>query len=163
MAGEHIVSRRTKTSCFCQSTPLYIHGLWGQGSCVLPVAVCCSVMQCFAVCEIISSIDAFVHAWTLRARFVCVTWCSVLQRVAACCSVLQCVSYFRLLPPSTYIDWKVCVCCLLQCVALCCSVLQRVAACCSMWVFFVNHHRCTYTDTFVHTWTLRERFVCVAC
>jgi len=41
------------------------------------VAVCCSVLQCFAVC---------------CSVLQCVTvYCSVLQCVAVCCSVLQCV------------------------------------------------------------------------
>ena len=72
-------------------------------------AVCCRVLQCFAVC--------------------CSVW-SVLQCVAVCCSVLQCVLQCALKCVA------VCCCvlkcalqCVSQCVAVCCSVLQCVAVC----------------------------------
>jgi len=64
--------------------------------------VCCSVLQCVAVC--------CRFATLMSHRFA--TLISLLQCVAVCCSVLQCVA----------------VCCsALQCVAVCCSVLQCVA------------------------------------
>ena len=66
---------------------------------ILHVAVCCSVLQCVAVCcrTIALPFEIFI---------------SHVQRVAVCCSVLQ----------------RVAVCCsALQCVAVCCRVLQSVA------------------------------------
>jgi len=73
------------------------------------VAVCCSVLQCVALCHIVCcSVLQSPHACTLALSVP-----GVLQCVAVCCSVLHC---------------------LLQCVALsiavCCSVLQRVVVCC---------------------------------
>ena len=44
------------------------------------VAVCCSVLQCVAICLQVIEIGASTHG------YVC-----VLQCVAVCCSVLQCV------------------------------------------------------------------------
>jgi len=67
-------------------------------------AVCCSVLQCVAVC--------------------CSTCKNVplhqMQCVAVCCSVLQCLA----VPAITCHSIK---CSVLQCVAVCCSVLQCVA------------------------------------
>jgi len=71
------------------------------------VAVCCSVLQCVAVC---SESHASQEQVISKCNSVC---CSVLQYVAVCCSVLQCVA----------------VCCsALQCVASCCSVLSSANA-----------------------------------
>ena len=78
------------------------------GMCV----VCCSVLQCVAVCCSYLTIKAevshafgFCHGYVLQCVAVC---CSVLQCVVACCSVLQ----------------RVAVCCnVLQCVVACCNVL----------------------------------------
>jgi len=65
------------------------------------VAVCCSVLQGVAVCDV-SAARECVRA----ARETC-TSCNVSE----CCSVMQCVA----------------LCCtVLQCVAVCCSVLQCV-------------------------------------
>jgi len=56
--------------------------LWPMLQCV---AVCCSVLQCVAVClHLRDDIDTQVVAIQLL-------W-PVLQRVAVCCSVLQCVA-----------------------------------------------------------------------
>jgi len=69
--------------------------------------VCCSVLQCVAVCCSVSS----------RFR------CSALQCVAVCCPRCGCLTsnYFQ-------VNECVAVCCsVLQCVAVCCSVLQCVA------------------------------------
>jgi len=80
-------------------------------------AVCCSVLQCVAVC------------------------CSVSQ--SACCSVLQCVAVTTRTNHNTADSqqWRAAVCCsmlqlaccsVLPCVAVCCSVLPCVAVCCSV-------------------------------
>jgi len=63
--------------------------------------VCCSVLQCAAVCY------------------------SVLQGVAVCCSVLQCVAVCY-----SALQGVAGCCSELQCVAVCYSVLQGVAGCC---------------------------------
>jgi len=68
--------------------------------------VCCSVLQCVAVCCSVCSV--------LQCVAVC---CSVLQCAAVCCSVLQCVAVY---------------CSVLQCVAMCCSMLQCGAARCNV-------------------------------
>jgi len=74
------------------------------------VCLCCSVLQCEAVC-----------------------FCSVVRCVAMCCSVLECVE--RYVP--VYGLSKVCGC-VLECVAVCCSGLECVAVCCSvMWCVVV--------------------------
>jgi len=89
--------------------------------CVLHcVAVCSSMVQCFAVCCRALFVDSKYSISCNSAPSkqlsvgICVAgcWacCSVLQRVAACCSVSS----------------------VLQRVAACCSVLQRVAARCSV-------------------------------
>jgi len=71
-------------------------------------AVWCSVLQCVAVCNVVS--DPEVHHVRGSATF-----CST--HVLRYTYVLQCVA----------------VCgCVLQCVAVCCSVLQCVAVCCSV-------------------------------
>jgi len=69
-------------------------------------SVCCSVLQCVAVCCSVKANYSFLHAYVI----------SVLQCVAVCCSVLQCEGRLFFLT---------CVC--HQCVAVCCSVLQCVA------------------------------------
>ena len=90
--------------------------------CVI-VAVCCSVLQCVAVCcsscascTPASPPSDLVHYLCNSCSVLqCVAvWCSVLQCVAVRCSALQCVAVH---------------CSVLQCVAVCCSVLQCVAVC----------------------------------
>jgi len=82
-------------------------------------AVCCSVLQCVAVCcsnfvwvriHTCILMDAFLHVkGDHPIRYFCEVCCSVLQRIAVYYSVLQCVA----------------VCCsVLQCVAVCYSLLQ---------------------------------------
>jgi len=51
------------------------------------VAACCSVMQCFAVCEAVC--DAVCEAVCCNELQCVAVCCSVLQCVAVCCSVLQ--------------------------------------------------------------------------
>jgi len=61
--------------------------------------VCCSVLQCAAVC---CSFAVLLHRrWHMSLQLADLVYCGVLQCVAVCCSVLQCV-------------------------AVCCSVLQCV-------------------------------------
>ena len=72
------------------------------------VAVCCSVLQCVAVC-----CSAFPFTATTNVSPVSVR-CSVLKRVAACCSVLQWALF--------HIRYQ-------RVFRMCCSMLQRVAAC----------------------------------
>jgi len=79
------------------------------------VAVCCSVVQCGAVCCGVCSV--------LQCGAV---WCSVLQYVAVCPSKIWLVRAEILMCGD--------LCCVLQCVAVCCSVLQCVAVCCSVSV-----------------------------
>jgi len=75
------------------------HGIWC-------VAVCCSVLQCVAVCWWMSQPSWMSHV--TRCVAVCCVWYS--RCVAVGCSVIQCVA----------------VCCsVLQCVAVCCSVLMN--------------------------------------
>jgi len=82
----------------------------------LRVAVCCSVLQCVAVC-----CSAFM--FTPQGPFV---GSKEGLRVAVCCSVLQCVAVHSrsLLGVPSWVIKRGCV---LQCVAVCCSVLQCVA------------------------------------
>ena len=69
--------------------------------------MCCSVLQCVAVC-CCHILDQGVE-YMADLKQIC---CSVLQCVAVCCSVMQCVA----------------VCCsVLQCAAVCCSVLQSIS------------------------------------
>jgi len=99
----------------------------------LECGVCCSVLQCVAVC----------CRWELRSIAV---WC-VLQCFAVCCSVLQCVAVCCRWELGSFAVWCVLQCvavrCSLElrrmsrwghlrlaCVAACFSVLQRVVACC---------------------------------
>jgi len=105
------------------------------------VAVCCSVLERVADCQIISFQSAM---WTPMQRlnsFMCVAvcvavcWsmcCSVLQRVAACCSVLESVAIFQMITfpsamwtPMHRLDTFMCVaiyCSVVQCGAVRCSV-----------------------------------------
>jgi len=95
--------------------------------------VCCSVLQCVAVCCIVwlgSSRSLYV-----RSRIECDAVCfSVLQCVAVCCIVLLGSSR------SLYVRSRiVAVCCsVLQCVAVCCGVLQCVAVYFSVLHSFVG-------------------------
>jgi len=70
--------------------------------------VCCSVVQCVAVCCSSGGVTRRVELTR--------GCCSVLQWAAVCCSVLQCVA----------------CCSVLQCIAVYCSALQCVAVCCSV-------------------------------
>ena len=76
--------------------------------------MCCSVLQCAAVDDIVRS--RLVHQSA-----------GVLQCVAVCCSVLQCLQCV-----AVCYGVSLCVavrCSVLLCVAVCCSVLQFEVAC----------------------------------
>jgi len=76
------------------------------------VEVCCSVLQCAAMCW-----EQFPNPYAYRLR---ASSSEEAKNVAVCCSVLQCAT--------VCCSKNVAVCCsVLQCVAVCCSVLQCVA------------------------------------
>ena len=66
--------------------------------CAACVAVCCSVLQCVAVCCSVLLMDVFVRSCKSLAEEEeaipsgVAALCSVLQRCAVCCSVVQCVA-----------------------------------------------------------------------
>jgi len=85
------------------------------------VAVCCSVLQqCVAVCCIADVSRQFQHfaLYTVCCSVGCSAVCYSVLQCGLQCSVLQCVSWAR----------RECG----QCVADCCRLLQIVAVCCSM-------------------------------
>jgi len=122
--------------------------------------VCCSVLQCVAVCcsvplsvsfcivfhatkdahhtlsfcsVFLGLLSVFLHVLRVCVLQCVAVCCSVLQCVAACCSVLQCVAVrCSLFLGLLSVFLQVLRVCVLQCVAMCCSVLQCVAACCSV-------------------------------
>jgi len=109
-----------KSSCFSDKTV---------------VQLCCSVLQCFALCYcVVVCCSEEAPSSVIKLLSSCgAVWCNVLQCVVVFCSVVQCVA-------------SVLVCCsVLQCVAVCCgkgapssmthccpAVLQYVAVCCSV-------------------------------
>ena len=91
------------------------------------IAVCCSVLQWFAVsCSVcqgtVKGAGSGLIVWqTIRHT---ATYCCTLQPLPVGCSVAQCAA----------------VCCsVLQCAAVCCSVLQCAAVCCSALLCDCNH------------------------
>ena len=89
--------------------------------------MCCSVLQCVAVCYMCIAIapGAFGHVSLCRSVLQgIVVCCSVLQCVTACCSVLQrvavCEEGVAVVPGAAAHVY---------CVAVCCSVWQNVAVC----------------------------------
>jgi len=96
-------------------------------------AVCCSVLQCVAVCWERAGVPRFSG--------------NVMQCSAVFCSVLQFVGKGQGCPDFQAMLQCVAVCCsVLHCIAVCCSVLENgvgaqilrrrqynVAACCSVW------------------------------
>jgi len=78
-------------------------GFLGVSVSLIHRAVCCSVLQCVAVCcsvlqmccSVLQSV-ALIHRALLHVCYAVVqcvaACCSVLQRVAACCSMLQFVT-----------------------------------------------------------------------
>jgi len=109
------------------------------------VAVCCSVLQCVAVCCSVCSVMRCVAVCcsALQCVAVCAVCCSVLQNVAECCRVLQSVAVCCSVlqqgnhthPRLILSRMRAAVCCSVwQCVAVCCvlHMLQCVAVCCSV-------------------------------
>jgi len=110
--------------------------------------VCCSVLQCVAVC------CSMFQGGNAVEEFVAV-YCSVLQCVAVYGSVSQCVAV-----------WKCSrgVCCsVLQCVAVCCSVLQCVAVCCSELPCKNAVKECTRLLHYINTPQVYENLVEFLC
>jgi len=103
------------------------------------VAVCCSVLQCFAVrCSVLHCIKWCRRALWLTDSYTSVlqdaVCCSVLQCVAVCCSVLQCVAVYCIAlnwcrRALWLTDKRPSGCCVLQCVAVRCSSLPCVGLC----------------------------------
>ena len=109
------------------------------------VEVCCSALQCVAVCGSESifrrvylhvNLSVSMHvSYTCALMYVAVC-CSALQCVAVRCSVLQCVAVCRSALHCVAVRCNVSQCVTvcrsaLQCVAVRCSVSQCVAVCCS--------------------------------
>ena len=104
--------------------------------------VCCSVLQCVAVCCSVYSITCESSCMASRHEYIpamqyAAVCCSVLQCVAVCCSVLQCIfHHLRILlycfETRVHIGelFENHALVVLQCVAVCCSVLQRDEVCC---------------------------------
>jgi len=93
--------------------------------------VCCSVLQCVAVCNlIISSRLGSVVAFILSRC------CSVLQYIALCvlqcCAVCSAVRHLIAFFFDSRVGGGLHFVTILQCVAVCCNVLQCVAVCCSV-------------------------------
>ena len=117
------------------------------------VTVCCSVLQCVALCYcvvVIGGCPKYGLSPVCYSVLQCVAVCycvaviggcskcglshSVLQRVTLCCSALLCCSYWRLslMRSMTCLLHRVAPCCtVLHRVAPCCTVLHRVAPCCT--------------------------------
>jgi len=124
--------------------------------------VCCSVLQCAAVCcRVLQRVQNYWRSSRhvsdvvndILSSITCVC-CSVLQCAAVFCSVLQCVAACSEVLAQSLQRAQNCwrssrhasavvndilssityVCCsVLQCAAVCCSVLQCVAGCCSVF------------------------------
>jgi len=120
------------------------------------VAVCCSVLQCVAVHEVMQHrhhnaycIECHTH-WT----HIC---CSVLQCVVVCCSVLQCVAVRHIV---------------LQCAAVCCSTVLKVTRveityvavchiCCSVLQCVAVCYSTVLNVTYIHV--LLQCQICYMC
>jgi len=122
--------------------------------------VCCSVLQCVAVCHQHCSISSYlscsklpcftvfysvfqcvtIYSWLLF-YFQCKNWVVLIQLTFSIASSFICIGFvWQILV--TFQAMFVCSCsvlqcvavcyCVLQCVAVCCRVLQCVAVCCSV-------------------------------
>ena len=91
------------------------------------VAVCCSVLQCVAVCGSVLQSEHLDLLQCSRANRV--KWqgtCKTLQHTATHCNTLQ--QHIRSTSIQSDKPCEVAQCCsVLQCIAVCCSVLQCVA------------------------------------
>jgi len=91
------------------------------------VAVCCSVMQCDAVCDALRSATQHTHT---RHGQICTqvytrVWCSMVQCVAVSCAPSATQHTHMPQQISTNICTQIC-CSMMQSVAVSCSVLQGV-------------------------------------
>ena len=91
------------------------------------VAVCCSVLQCVAVCDNArcDSEDMTSAEVSCTSKYVSLC-CNVLQYVAARCSALQFFTTHVAIVKIVLVKRSLMFCCssVLQCVEVCCSVLQ---------------------------------------
>ena len=80
----------------CEAAVGIQFGCLGGAHCrQLGVAVCCSVLQCVAVCGSMLRWEYHLDAWEvhiLRTQLCVAVYCSVLQCVVVCCSKWQCVA-----------------------------------------------------------------------
>ena len=137
--------------------------------------VCCSVLQCVAVC--CSVLPRIWHIYELSQSIRITTvlnWyvvecCSMLQSAVVCCSVLKCVAtMFVCVYTYMYIYiYMQCVvmccsgcysvfCSVLQCLAVSCSILQCLAATIHTYEMHCNilRHTATHSDTSQHIGTI---------
>ena len=90
---------------------------------IVAQGMCCSVLQCVAVCCAV--FQCLPVPTATLSKGIC---CSVLQCVAVCCSVSHCITV------SSCSDSNIVA------QGMCCSVLQCVAVCCSMSLFWLLQH-----------------------
>jgi len=118
---------------------LYISNFITRQTCDCGKMVCCSVMQCDAVCRsVLQSVAVCIPPHnkhlTLKTLRGAVCW-SVLQCADLCRRVLHCVAECCSVHSITHRTFDAqntawcSLCSALKCVALCCSVLQCVAVC----------------------------------
>ena len=94
--------------------------------------MCCSVLQCVAVC-------CCMFTLTIRELSKAMSKRRVLQYVAVCCSLLHCVTVYCSMVQCVAVCYCIVVqcgvvwCSVLQYAEVCCSVLPCVAVCCSVW------------------------------
>ena len=138
------MSRLDETNSWIDERALYIairaHVMWKQPyAWGQRVAVCCSVLQCVAVCRSVF-LERIKEQLRPRLSGVCCSvlqrgagWCSMVQRVAACCSVLQRVESVFLRRIKEQLHPRLSGVCssVLQCVAVCYGFLQFATACCT--------------------------------
>jgi len=140
--------------------------------------VCCSVLQCVAVCCSISYIWPYMYTSQERMLATAASYftrrcdptyikpsiVSVVQSVAVYCSVLQCVAVCCSVSPSVKVRCSVLQSVavrrcnpaynmpssvsVLQRVATCCGVLQCIAVCCGMLQRVVNFAVCRCDPTY---------------
>jgi len=112
-----------------------------QSACTKPLQVCCSVLQCVAVC---CSVLAIADDATKRLRQAIggihchmplqhtETHCNTLQHTATHCNTLHTHCNAPAIADNATKRLREAIVGVLHSVAVCCSVLYRVAVCCSM-------------------------------
>jgi len=91
--------------------------------------LCCSVLQCVAVC---CSVLLYLLRSLVGTRSI------VFQCVAVCCSVLQCIAMCCSTCSGVKSTKDRMCCSMLQYIVVCCSVLQCVAVCCSVLQYLLR-------------------------